>query len=67
MPGKIRLGLVGASADGSWGSRAHIPALKVLPEFELKAICTAHQDTAEASARTFGAPLAFHDYKTTGL
>ena len=62
MPDKIRVGLVGANPEGSWGSRAHIPALKGLPEYELKAICTAHEDTATRAAAAFGAELAFHDF-----
>src|SRR5688572_24249220 len=63
MADKIRVGLVGANAEtGSWGARAHVPALQVLPDFEIKAICTAHEDTAIAAAKAFGAELPFHDY-----
>ena len=64
MAEKIRVGIVGAtvSPTGSrWGANAHVPALKALPEYELKAVCTAHADTAKASAEAFGAELAFHD------
>ena len=31
------------------------------PDYELKAVCTAHEDTARASAAQFGAELPFHD------
>ena len=65
MAAKIRVGLVGAtvSPGGSgWGANAHVPALHALPEFELKAVCTAHEDTAKASAAAFGAELAFRDF-----
>jgi predicted dehydrogenase len=63
MSDKIRLGIVGANAErGSWGTRAHIPALKSLGEYELKAICTAHEETAVAAQKAFGSDLAFHDY-----
>ena len=63
MADRIRVGLVGASPQGtSWGARAHVPALKSLPDYELKAICTAHEDTARRAADVFGAELAFHDY-----
>src|SRR3954467_13880416 len=61
---KIRIGIVGASVSplGSlWGARAHIPALKALPDYEVKAVCTAHEDTAKASAEAFGAEFAYHD------
>ena len=65
MAEKIRVGIVGATVSplGSrWGANAHVPALKALPEYELKAVCTAHEDTARASAEAFGAELAFHDF-----
>lgn len=64
MAEKARIGIVGARAGhGSWGSRAHVPALKDAQGFELKAICTAHEDTAAAAAQEYGVELAFHDYK----
>jgi len=37
--------------------------LQALPDFELKAVCTAHEETAKASAAAFGAELAFHDFE----
>src|SRR5438874_2096486 len=59
----IRVGLVGATPGVGWGPRAHIPAYRALPEIELAAVCTAHFETAEASAREFGVPKAYHDYR----
>jgi predicted dehydrogenase len=64
MADTIRVGIVGATVTqggSGWGANAHVPALRVLPEYELKAVCTAHEDTARASAARFGAELAFHD------
>ena len=64
MADKLRVGIVGATVTpggSGWGANAHVPALKVLPDYELKAVCTAHEDTAKASAAAFGAELAFHD------
>ena len=65
MPDKIRVGIVGATltqGGSSWGQNAHVPALKALPGYELKAVCTAHEDTAKASAAAFGAGRAFHRF-----
>src|SRR5690349_15916171 len=59
--GGIRVGIVGASASRGFASIAHIPALRALPQFEIAAVCTTRQDTAEAAARHYGAPLAFSD------
>ncbi|MGK0170570.1 MAG: putative dehydrogenase [Gammaproteobacteria bacterium] len=64
MADKIRVGIVGATVTpggSGWGANAHVPALQALPEYELKAVCTAHEETAKASAQAFGAELAFHD------
>jgi predicted dehydrogenase len=58
---KIRVGIVGANPSRGFASIAHIPALKALPEFEISAVCTTRQDSAEAAARHYGVPLAFCD------
>ena len=65
MADKIRVGIVGATVTqggSGWGANAHVPALKALPAYELNAVCTAHPDTAKASAAAFGAARAFHRF-----
>src|SRR5688572_19405074 len=65
MTDKIRVGIVGATVTqggSGWGANAHVPALKTLPGYELKAVCTAHEDTAKASAAAFGAERGFHRF-----
>ena len=65
MADRIRVGIVGATVTqggSGWGANAHVPALKALPQYELKAVCTAHADTAAASARAFGAERGFHRF-----
>ena len=65
MADRIRVGIVGATVTqggSGWGANAHVPALKALPDFELKAVCTAHEDTAKASAAAFGAERGFHRF-----
>ena len=59
--GKIRVGIVGANPSRGFASIAHIPALKALAEFEISAVCTTRQDSADAAAKHFGVPLAFCD------
>ncbi len=59
----IRIGLIGANVNYGWSQRAHLPALLRLPEYELAAVCTSRRETAEESAKHYGAPLAFHDYR----
>src|SRR2546427_9723634 len=65
MADKIRVGIIGATVTqggSGWGANAHVPALKALPNYELKAVCTSHGDTAKASAAAFGAERAFHRF-----
>lgn len=65
MTDRIRVGIVGATVTqggSGWGAHAHVPALKALPGYELKAVCTAHEDTARASAAAFGIERAFHRF-----
>jgi predicted dehydrogenase len=65
MTDKIRVGIVGATVTqggSGWGANAHVPALKALSRYELKAVCTAHEDTARKSAAAFGAEKAFHRF-----
>ena len=58
---KIRVGIVGANPQRGFASVAHIPALQALPDFEITAVCTTRQESAEAAARHLGARLAFAD------
>jgi predicted dehydrogenase len=58
---KIGVGIIGASI-GRWAADAHIPALRAVPDFELRALCTSRPESAEAAARHFGVPLAFHQH-----
>jgi predicted dehydrogenase len=64
MADTIRTGIVGATVTqggSGWGANAHVPALHILPDYELKAVCTAHEDTAQASKEKFDTALAFHN------
>ena len=61
---KVRVGIVGASASRGFASIAHIPALRALPQFEIAAVCTTSQETADAAAAQYGARLAFSDPET---
>jgi predicted dehydrogenase len=62
-PGRppIRIGVIGATPGRGWGTAAHLPALAALDEFEVTAVATTRLDTAQATAKFFGIPLAFAD------
>jgi predicted dehydrogenase len=57
----LRVGVVGATPARGWGTAAHLPALRALPEFELTAVATTRAQTAEATATAFGVAHAFTD------
>ena len=58
---KIRVGIVGVNPSRGFASIAHVPALKPLRDFEIIAVCTTRQDSADVAAKHFGIPLAFAD------
>lgn len=58
----LGVGIIGVSPNGGWGSGAHVPALKGLPEkFKITSISASHQESANESANKFGVPNAFVD------
>ena len=61
MTERIRVGIIGASMRNGWARDAHIPALSALPEFEITAVSTSRQETADETAEHFGIPHAFAD------
>lgn len=58
---KLGVGIIGASPNGGWGSTGHIPALQALPNFEVTAVSTTRQESANETAKYFGIPHAFAD------
>lgn len=62
MTRRLRIGLVGADANGKgWAPMAHIPAIRGLEDVELWAVCTSHPESAAAAAKAYGVDRAFHD------
>ena len=54
VEGKIGVGIIGANPGRGWAGSAHIPALRSLQGYELRAVSTTRLESAEASARQFG-------------
>ncbi|PSR70275.1 gfo/Idh/MocA family oxidoreductase [Nocardia sp. MDA0666] len=54
----IRVGVVGASG---WAGNSHLPALTALEEFEVTAVATTSQVSADRAAAAHGVRLAFAD------
>ena len=61
MAKKLKLGLVGADAEGKgWGPAAHMPALRAIEQIELAALCTSRPESAAAAEKAYGIK-AYHD------
>lgn len=60
--GKIGVGIIGLQKDRSWAARAHIPALRALPDYEVVAVSTTRQASADAAAQAYGIPHAFDNH-----
>lgn len=60
MHAKVRVGIVGA---GHWATYAHIPALKLLPEYEIVAVSSRSRAKAAALAEEHGISHAFGDFE----
>lgn len=54
---KIRVGIVGA---GNWAEYGHIPALTLLPQYEITAVFSRSQEKADALAARHGIKYAFN-------
>ena len=59
MTKPIRVGIIGASAEGGWARESHVPAVQALDGLEFVAVATNSQKTADASARAFGVAKAY--------
>jgi predicted dehydrogenase len=63
MAEPIGVGIIGGGVGRTWASAAHIPALRSLPAFELRALSTSHRSTADQAGKAFGVANAFDDYR----
>ncbi|MGW3986560.1 Gfo/Idh/MocA family protein [Streptomyces sp. NPDC004830] len=52
----IGVGIVGLSADGGWGARGHLPALRAVGGYELRALTASTPDSARKAAAAFELP-----------
>ncbi|MCG7202697.1 Gfo/Idh/MocA family protein [Streptomyces arenae] len=56
---RIGVGVIGLGAHGSWAERSHLPALRAVPGFELRALSTSSKQSAERSGQQHGVSRAF--------
>lgn len=63
MKDKISVGVIGANPARGWAATAHIPALKALPQYEIKALSTTRAQSARQASEKFGVALAFDNHE----
>jgi len=64
MPGsKLGVGIIGVNRAWGWAATAHIPALRALPNYEVRALSATSPEAARAAGDTFGVSAVFshHD------
>ena len=59
MAKTLRVGIIGASAEGGWAREGHVPAVQGLSGLELAAVATNSRRTADAAAAAFGVSAGY--------
>src|SRR6266702_2440234 len=64
MPGStLGVGIIGVSPVRGWAAAAHIPALRVLPSYEIRALSAHSEQAALAAGEAFGVGAVFWDHE----
>ena len=60
-PNLIRVGIVGLNATRGWAAQSHVPALRAVAGYELRAACASTPASAAAAAEAHDVPVACAD------
>lgn len=58
----IGVGIIGATPDRGWAATTHIPALRTVPGYELRAVATSRRESADAAGAAFAVP-SYDNYR----
>ncbi len=58
----LGIGIIGVSPVRGWAATAHIPALRALPNFEIRALSAHSAESARAAGEAFGVRAVFSDH-----
>src|SRR5438094_8883760 len=58
----LGVGIVGVSPVRGWATTAHIPALRALPNYEIRAFSAQDAESARAAGEAFGVAAVFVDH-----
>src|SRR5947199_2320718 len=59
----LGVGIIGVSPVRGWAATAHIPALRALPNYEIRALSGHSAESARAAGEVFRVSLVFSDHK----
>src|SRR5437764_8481589 len=59
----LGVGIIGVSPVRGWAATAHIPALRALPNYEIRALGARSAESARAAGEAFGVSAAFSDHE----
>src|SRR5438045_866155 len=59
----LGVGIVGVSPVRGWAATAHIPALRALPSYEIRALSAHNVESARAAGEVFGVSAVFADHE----
>src|SRR6266508_3221011 len=59
----LGVGIIGVSPVRGWAATAHIPALRALPTYEIRALSAHSAESARAAGEVFGVSAVFSDPK----
>jgi predicted dehydrogenase len=59
----LRVGIIGVSPSRGWAATAHIPALRALPNYEIRALSAHNPETALAAGQVFGVTSVFSNHE----
>jgi predicted dehydrogenase len=59
----LGVGIIGVNPDWGWAATAHIPALRALPSYEVRALSATSTEAAAAAGEAFGVTAVFADHE----
>jgi predicted dehydrogenase len=59
---RLGVGIIGVSPVRGWAATAHIPALRALPNYEIRALSAHSAEFAREAGRVFGVSAVFSDH-----
>src|SRR3989440_2305331 len=59
----LGVGILGVSPVRGWAATAHIPALRALPNYEIRALSAHNAESARAAGEVFGVSAVFSDHE----